>query len=83
MRGRSMDFEMSLGTNVSFDLIVSLFTIVFLLGFVLFSFLVTRQVSVMCGVVESNLNSSLKTLAKIQLLAGVIVLVLSILIVLI
>lgn len=78
-----MDFEMSLGTNVSFDLIVSLFAIVFLLGFVLFSFLVTRQVSVMCGVVESNLNSSLKALAKIQLLAGVFVLVLSILIVLI
>lgn len=75
--------ELALGTNLSFDLIVSLFIIIFLLGFVLFSFLVTKQVSVMCGVVESNVNSSLKTLAKLQLLAGAMVLILSILVVLI
>ena len=78
-----MDFELSMGTNLSFDLIANLFVIIFLLGFVLFSFLVTKQVSVMCGVVESNVNSSLKTLAKLQLLAGAMVLILSILVVLI
>jgi len=78
-----MDPELALGTNLSFDLIVSLFIIIFLLGFVLFSFLVIKQVSVMCGVVESNVNSSLKTLAKLQLLAGAMVLILSILVVLI
>ena len=75
--------ELALGTNLSFDLIVSLFIVIFLLGFVLFSFLVTKQVSVMCGVVESNVNSSLKALAKLQLLAGAMVLILSILITLI
>lgn len=78
-----MDFELAFGTSLSSDLIVSLFVIVFLLGFVLFSFLVIRQVSVMCGVVENNLNSLLKVFAKLQMLVGVIILVLSILIVLI
>ena len=78
-----MDFELASVTSLSSDLIVSLFLIVFLLGFVLFSFLVIRQVSVMCGVVENNFNSSLKVIAKLQLLVGMFILILSILIVLI
>ncbi len=78
-----MDFELASVTSVSSDLIVSLFVIVFLLGFVLFSFLVIRQVSVMCGVVENNFNSSLKVISKLQLLVGMFILILSILIVLI
>ncbi len=63
----------------SIDLIVSLVTIVFLVGYVFFSALVIKQVNVMCSVVDRNANHLLKILALAQFVAGTAVLVVSLL----
>ena len=75
-----MEQRFDIASNLPTDTIVSVFVLIFLVGFVLFSLLVIRQVGVMCSVVDSPSNATLKIIARLQLLAGIIVMVLAILV---
>ena len=75
-----MEQRFDIASNLPTDTIVSVFVLIFLAGFVLFSLLVIRQVGVMCSVVDSPSNANLKIIARLQLLAGIIVMVLAILV---
>ena len=71
---REIDLLSILPTN----LIIAAFIILFLAGSVIFSFLVIRQVGVMCSVVESGVNAVLKLIARLLFLGSVILLIIAI-----
>lgn len=73
-----MEQRFDIASNLPTDIIVSVFVLIFLVGFVLFSLLVIRQVGVMCSVVDSPSNANLKIVARLQLLAGITVMVLAV-----
>ena len=73
-----MEQRFDIASNLPTDTIVSVFVLIFLAGFVLFSLLVIKQVGVMCSVVDSPSNAILKIIARLQLLAGIIGMVLAI-----
>lgn len=75
-----MEQRFDIASNLPTDTIVSVFVLIFLAGFVLFSLLVIKQVGVMCSVVDRPSNAILKVIARLQLLAGIIVMVLAILV---
>lgn len=60
-----------LASSLPLDSIAKIFVVIFLVGFTIFSFLVIRQVQVMCSVVETSLSSLLKLISKFLFLAGV------------
>lgn len=61
-----------LASSLPLDSIAKIFVIIFLIGFTVFSFLVIRQVQVMCSVVESSLSPLLKLISKLLFLSGVV-----------
>ena len=73
-----MPREIDLLSILPINLIVAAFIILFLAGSVIFSFLVIKQVSVMCSVVESGVNVILKLIARLLFLASVGLLVIAI-----
>jgi len=72
-----MSKEFDLLSLLPLTLIVNWFVVLFLAGYVFFSFLVIRQVAVMCSVVESGINVILKLLAQLLFLAGLLLLLIA------
>ena len=75
-----MSKEFDLLSLLPLTLIVNWFVVLFLAGYVFFSFLVIRQVAVMCSVVESGINVILKLLAQLLFLAGLLLLLIAVLV---
>ena len=73
-----MSKEFDLLSLLPLTLIVNWFVVLFLAGYVFFSFLVIRQVAVMCSVVESGINVVLKLIAQLLFLAGLLLLLIAV-----
>lgn len=63
--------------NIDFDPFIKFAFIVFLLGYLIFAFLILRQVNLMTSVLGTNLSPFLKAFAWLHLFVAVIILLVS------